>query len=655
MQEQNWAIAQSSEGVIYVANNYNLQYFDGVSWNSIVIPNGSVRSLDIIQNQIYLGSISDFGKIITDSSFNPIYNSFLPLINKDSTHFTNVFQTVPANDGIYFRSTEYLFRYDGRSIKLWKPQTSFGRMYNVNNHLYVNEKNLGLHEIIGENIIPVAGGEIFADKFVATMIEIDNNQTLIGTRTKGFYLKSGSEIINFTTQADDYTNGNRLYNGIKLSDGNIALGMLSGGIIVISPDGTLQKVFTQSNGLQDNNVKNIFQDSEQNIWAALNDGISKIEYPAIFEFFDNRMNLDGIVLSVRIKDNLLYAGTSGGLFVKRSDVDPLQVTPFERISGIQSNVWYLFDNGKSLLAGTNEGIFIIDETKAVQISTIGAYEIHKIPGKQNLFLICTKNGINVLDTGNGDGKTYKILDSITEEIRSARFDSRNDLWLGTISSGVIHAQYFIEEVNGLISAGNSPGVAVVKRYNTGDGLPSGTIDVRYINNKPYFLTSEGLYNFGETSGTFNPDSILGGEFADGSRNIFLMENDFKGNIWFHSKLKNFFAEKQSDGSYKVHSKPFSRLAREQVNSIYFNGDITWFATNKGIVKYYANINKTIDTTFNALIRKVYVRNDSLVYGGASIPDDFIPLSLTYNLRNLRFEYACPFYEASDMTTIGRIG
>jgi ligand-binding sensor domain-containing protein len=121
---------------------------------------------------------------------------------------------------------------------------------------------------------------------------------LIGTRSQGFYIYDGTSAVPFPTEADDYLKENKLYHGIRLSTGDYALATLQGGVVIIDANGRLKEIFTGSSGLQNDNVKYVFEDSTGNLWLALNKGISKIEYASPISFYDNRTNLPGLVLSV---------------------------------------------------------------------------------------------------------------------------------------------------------------------------------------------------------------------------------------------------------------------------------------------------------------------------------------------------------------------
>lgn len=61
-ENQNWAISQSSNKYIYVANNKGLLEFNGADWQLYTTPNETImRSVKSFKEKIYTGFYMDFG------------------------------------------------------------------------------------------------------------------------------------------------------------------------------------------------------------------------------------------------------------------------------------------------------------------------------------------------------------------------------------------------------------------------------------------------------------------------------------------------------------------------------------------------------------------------------------------------------------------
>ncbi|MCP5054565.1 MAG: hypothetical protein GY940_45775, partial [bacterium] len=97
-----------------------------------------------------------------------------------------------------------------------------------------------------------------------------------------------------------------------------------------------------------------------------------------------------------------------------------------------------------------------------------------------------------------------------------------------------------------------------------------------------------------------------------------------------------------------------------MNTIYPDpdGNTTWFAGADGLIRYDTKIKKNYRFDFPTLIRKVLVNGD-IIFAGYKYkskidnkfsikPQPGVPV-IAYKDRNLRFQYAAPFFEAETKT------
>ncbi len=653
---QSWSVAQDSQGVLFFANTKGVLEYDELSWKRISVPNNVARSLSISNTGlIFIGGFNEFGYLLSDSSHSLEYFSLLNKINSVDRKFSGVFQIHQNKNGVYFRTANSLSRLYQDSITTLRPATKFIRSFLIDSTIYIGEDGIGLNRVTNDGLKLIEGGELFADNYAWVFVKTEDGKDLIGARDGSFFIYDGLTFTPFQTETDNYINENKLYHGINLSDGNIALATLQGGVLIINKEGKLVDFYNEATGLQDNNVKYVYQDKQDNLWLALNNGISKIEYSSPFSVFDKRMGLDGIVLSMaKLQDNL-YAGTTNGLFKlnpTNNGVSNYRLNNFKKDDRINSNVWVLLKLDDELLAGASEGVYLINsEDKAKKISSYRVYSMQSYNKNRSLIILGTRDGLGALYDDGIKWTEYNLYSKINSRISTVSVSLEDNIWIGTLSAGVLKISDSANILGNILNRKN-PSIkeSYITRYDTSSGLPPGGINIFGVSNRQLFATGKGIYKFDEETQKFVPDSTFGAKFADGSRGVFQIVEDENRNIWMHSYNENFLAEYQKDGSYKIISKPFRRIEKSQVNAIYPDGDVVWFGrSTNDIIKYNTRKKKKFVTDFNALIRKVLINGDSLIYGGAPLPKDFKPLSLEYDDRNLRFQYACPFYEGEERT------
>jgi signal transduction histidine kinase/DNA-binding response OmpR family regulator/ligand-binding sensor domain-containing protein len=645
---QNWSVIQDKRGIIYAGNQAGLLEFDGVSWRIIDVPNWTVRSLDIDDTgTIYTGGKDEIGFLASSANGTLEYVSLLDKLEDNQKNFSEVRGTHATKEGIYFISSRFLFRWNPKKkeMRVWEANNSFKNSFYCGERLLLQQENVGLLQMSKDSLQLVPGGEAFAGDEIFTILVYRDRDLLIGTRAKGFHIYNGNGVKPFPTEVDNYIKEKYLSHGIRLFNGNFALATLRGGIVVIDNRGKPEHIFNKASGLQDDDVKFVFQDSNQNLWLALNKGISKIEYASPFSIYDDRANLTGIVLSVVKYRSSLYVGTTDGLFCCLSSLDGR----FYPVPGITRMCWHLIVVDNSVLAASDQGVSQVREDILLRIFQDPAYVLYRSRTDLNHLWIGTKKGLAslYLDPKKSRWTVEYKYDNILPPIRSLLEDKNGNLWLGTLTKGTIKVDF--------------PGdihYPVVTRYDTSHGLPPKEIHVFWAAGHVMFATGKGLFRFNDANKIFVPDNTLGNKFADGSRNVFRAAEDKNKTIWFHSQGMNFQAVPAApnapgkNGAMVIHSKPFLRIPIDQVNALYPDpdGDNIWFAANSGLVRFDKTVKKEYTRDFSTLIRRVQLINGkSLVFNGYQT-GPALKMTFPYKDRNLRFQFAAPFFENESSTT-----
>jgi len=392
--EQNWAVVQDNRGVMYVGNNVGVLEYDGAYWRLIRVPNKTVvRSLAKDgAGRIYVGAVGELGYLAPDGSGNMQYVSLLDQVPADNREFADVWRTLVTPEGIYFQSPQYLFRWAGGRMRVWKPTTRFYRAAVADGTLYIGEPETGLMKMVGDSLQEVAGGRQFADEPRCVVIPYDKDRILVGTRASGLFLADGRSISRFPTEIDDWLREMDLYRGADLPDGTIALATTGGGMAIIDRQGHLIEHLDASAGVGDS-LYAVYSDRQGALWAGMDGGLARIETPSPLSVFDRTSGLaGGSVSHVHRHAGTLYVATSRGVYylstsnpVLRSGMPRQGVAAFAPVAGISTTIqcwWFLTVNDPSgpgrsrLLAATGDGLFEIDGTRAVPVreSVAGSFQ-----------------------------------------------------------------------------------------------------------------------------------------------------------------------------------------------------------------------------------------------------------------------------------------
>ena len=663
---QNWSILQDKRGIIYVGNQTGLMEFDGVSWRPIDIPNETVRSMAIDDNgAIFIGGDNEIGFLAPGPAGTFTYRSLLDRLKNEEKDFSLVWRTYATPGGIYFQTSKFIFRWDNGQMKVWPANMGnpFAASFTCGGKLYIRQANIGLRQMVNDILTTVPGGETFADKKISMMVPYDPGaqKLLLGSPDNGFYIYDGVQTIPFPTEVDHYVKENVLSYGIRLSSspGEFAVATNKGGGVTIDSQGRLKNTFTKAGGLLDDDVKYTFEDALGNLWLALNKGIAKIEYVSPFTIYDERSNLDGLVLSVvrAGSQNAFYVGTTAGLYV----TDP--GGKFQRVTGAPVDCFYILPMEDSLLVAAGSGVIQVDTRdnsprKVTGNATFFLLRSQITPNRTwvgtregLLSLILSSTGASVGAGQNGRWLEEHVFKEITREIRTIVEDEKGNLWLAGPPEGVLKVDF---PGNGRIGRGGNIINPHVTWYDASRGLPAGEVrDVFAAAGHIMFTTGKGIYRFDEKTGSFLPDDTLGDEFAGGptGRSVFRIVEDMDKNIWLNSSGRNIQAIRLRDGLFSINKNPFLRMPPAQVNVIYPDGNTVWFGGQDGLIRFDKTVKKNYRQDFATLIREVSIAGKRVFAGyeagGGANP--FTRVIRYKDRKNFHFQFAAPFFEAETAT------
>ncbi len=655
---QNWVITQDSRGIMFIANTAGLLEYDGVTWRRHeLFENLTVASLAIDhQGTIFLGGRGELGFLQPDSSGSLNYISLTPYLPENTKNFKIVWETCATTHGIYFRTSRYIFRWNGSDIKTWKTNTSFGYLATVRDTIFVMEKGVGLQTLTGDSLQLIPGGEQFANTTLYVILPFDDKAKIfLGTRTEGIYVYDGRQIQRFKTEADAFFTENRLYHGARLSGAETkwALATTRGGLVVLDGQGKIRQQLNESNGLGDNKIHFVFEDRQGALWLSLNNGISRVEIASPFTIFDHRFGIEGTPHTIARHQGTLFVGTNRGLFrlaesAGTSDDSQAQgnslLRIFTPVKGISEQVWSLHSTNNLLLVAAARGIYSVKRNRAVSIAElpVATYCFFQ-PDGQDLIFAGTRDGLAVLELRNGSWHMTGKIDNISEEIRTITSTRDGSLWLGTPFQGLVQVK--IDE--------QFPLKSTVQKYGKEHGLPEGMAYVYAIDGQVKIGTYQGLHRFEQSLQKLIPDSTLGAFLADSTVTINHLTQDKNGIIWAMAgaKKSKLYRGLAGNGRYSWEDTPFQRLL--DVNFIMDllpeeTGAAWLVGRDEKIYRIDSNFTSDFSQDFPAHVRRVStIPGDSLIWGGSTLPGDgnsvIVPV-LQYKDNSLRFEYAAASYD-----------
>ncbi len=381
-QNQNWAIAQGSNLHMYFGNNDGLLEFDGVHWRKHPMPSVVRAVATGSDGKVYIGCFGEFGYFErVGGKFG--YTSLAQTINNSLLQREEIWHILVHEQAVYFQSFSTIYKYAGGKVETIVPPSSIMFLFAANQRLLLQSIDNELFELgSNQQFFPIPGTELLRGKVVQGITALTDQTILVGTQGHGLYLYKEGKLVTWNTPANAALREAQINKMLKLHDGRIAIGTILNGIYILNQDGRILEHFNRELGLQNNTVLALFQDAQNNLWAGLDKGIDYLTIGQSLRYYTDPQGITGTPYSMQTDGKTIYLGTNQGVFSRLEDEPRL---PFRLVPGTQGQTWQLFQIGKHLYCGHNNGLYLIQSReRVVRISEVtGAWQTiawHQRPG-----------------------------------------------------------------------------------------------------------------------------------------------------------------------------------------------------------------------------------------------------------------------------------
>lgn len=194
---QNWAIAQGSNGVIYFGNDNGMLSYDGINWELHHLPNNlSVKSIYINSNnnyeRIHVGSFEEFGYFESNETNQLVYHSLSHNIEDYQFHNDEIWSIHPFDGKLYFQSFSAVFVYDEKGLRALKPSPAVLYFFPAGDKMFAQLIGNGFCLFDGENFHPVFTRDRWNNDNVIALLPYGEDWLLV-TSKNGLYRFSEEE------------------------------------------------------------------------------------------------------------------------------------------------------------------------------------------------------------------------------------------------------------------------------------------------------------------------------------------------------------------------------------------------------------------------------------------------------------------------------
>lgn len=642
---QNWKIQQDKQGIVYFGNNEGVLTFDGNYWKLFPLPNKTiVRSIQFGSNaKLYIGGQDEIGYFSPNKNGILSYNSLKSLIEEADQKFEDIWDITSYQDDIFFRSTFKIFKLHKNKMSVYQPWTSWLFMGIHQGQLLAHDQGKGLLQYKMGNWEMLIEKKSLPNNFYITSIIPFGINSLITTATNGIFLLKGNELTPFNLSGLNINNRDHFTSAAKISDSTFILGTYSNGVFLINKNGTVLDNYTLKDGLQNNNIKSILTDKNQNIWLGLDNGIDLIPFNNAVKHINPPIFKDAAGYAIAEFKGSLYFALSNGIYKQQILQSKDLSASKENLSLVSEGLtWNLNTIGNQLFAGKEEGLLQIEQDKNVLLDKSTGYwnsQSIKISGDHISIAAGNYHGVHLYKIENNQVKDSGIISNLNTSSRFiATEENGNIIWISHPYRGVYK----------ITDKGKN-----IKLYTQLNGLPS-TLDnhVFKIKNKILIATQKGLYEYDSNKDLFEPSDFYRNKFN--SISIRYLKEDLEGNVWFvHDKSIGVLDLTTSvpnliyipELNDRILSG-FEHIYPVNKNNVFVGGEKGFYHIN--FEEYKHNIHPV-----DVYIRSVSIGNEDKIqlfggfkdyYDSSLIKGADLIKKIKYKWNSIRFEFSAPHYE-----------
>jgi len=647
-------VKQDKNGILYFANDDGLLSFDGSYWKIYPMPNHtSVKSLAIDSSgKIYVGGQDEVGYFYPNQNGVLKFHSIKQLLPVKARQFADIWDIVVDGDQVFFRTIEAIFQYKNNHINVFDTSGGWQLLIKARSSVFAFDKDDGLLAFKNGHWQPQTGAMPIKDMHITSVMDFSGDTLLVTTLKHGLYLLHDRSLTKIITQCDPIIANDLLTCGQKIDSNRFAIGTAANGVLIMDAKGQLIQRFSNIEGLQNSNVNRILSDHDKNLWLALENGVSFINYNTSVKYISPVRGNQTISTAITIFNHKLYIGTSSGLYSMPLDMSKPDISyskdRFTEVDNTKGQIRSMAEINHQLFLGHQDGAFIIKDNKAVPIMTRqGVWSFLAIPFTQDI-IAGTYTGIELIKgSANGSYTDIGQMDGVYESLNDATIDNNGNVWASHPYRGIFKMQ---------LSADRKT-ITHYKKYTQSNGLPSAQNNhVYFINNKVLAATEKGIYEYDAAADRFVVSPFFTSIFKNTAVEYFT--KDSNGNIWFVSNRRVGVIDFSKKTAYKPYTVIyFPELTAQTVKGAAFiypyNNNNIFIGSNDGV--FHLNYDqytqsatplKVVLSTVKAIAEK-----DSTIFGGYFFNENNAGadqnlkqvVSLPNRFNAFHFEYSSSLY------------
>lgn len=540
---QNWSAIQDERGVMYFGNNKGLLEFDGNNWRLHELPSKSIVRAIYISNdrRIYVGSYEEFGYFERNSLNALVYHSLKSEVKDFRFQNDEIWNILPVQGDIVFQSFGSLFFYNGHSVEGIRLNALPLNLFRVGDMYYSQQINGGLAAFVNRRQEELISRKLLGNSDVMAGVPY-NNGALLLTRNSGGFIYQNGNLQKWHTECDPELEKYVINRAVMTKDSTYVIGTISNGIYALDKKGRLLWKENTDGRLQNNTVLGLYCDADNNIWAALDEGVAYIQNNSLVYYYEPPHRKIGMVYDVLVKEDEAYIASNQGLYRIKSGQTEL-------VPGLDEQAWFVSEWGEQTFCGHNKGTFQISGLNATLVSDVkGGMCLEKIDMKEESFLLeGNYAALGLYKQNAADAWKFEhTLRGFSHMVRNIEVDHQGNIWAEHLRKGLYRFRI-------------SPDMKRVEdltKYIDLGGVKDSRFALFKINGRVVFSNGEAFYTYEDMNDSIVPYEVMNTQLAE-LKGIQAVDHAYGNLYWFVNDRMAYLVKCEMNVFTIGHRIPFS--------------------------------------------------------------------------------------------------
>ncbi len=611
---QIWQYHQDRRGILFAANTTGVLSYDNRQWRLVAGTEG--RRFQFVQapeGPLYLSHEQGIGKLVPDSLGQLRFQSLTPRLPDSVQQALSLFLTQATRHGVYFLSDRFVIRHrPGQpAFDIFpSPDTILDAFVSPDQaHLFLVCQR-GLYRIDEEQGKWVSRenfsvlGEQIRSSLPLKNFDADNPGFLLCLKEGGLATFAEGQLTYAPMPVMEQYPALTIWRGLRLDDSLICLATHTQGLLIIDEAGTLMQEVPPGQGLPTGPVYALFQDRERGLWASSETGISRVSYPVDLKVFGTPHGLGGLVTSLATYQGQLYASTLRGLFrASLLDLTTGQAR-FNLVAPEQlQEIWDLKPLGDDLLIAASSGTYLYDGNRLRALSSELSMALEPSAYDPDRVYVGLYEGLAWLERTGGRWRWGGQVPGFTQRVQH----------LAEAGPGQVWASY---KTLSLVDFRPDTPVVTLLDHQQGVSSELGTIEAQPWNGQPVFGTRKGVWQYDSSQQQLLPHPAFQAlSSSPASQEMYRLRFAEDGSLWYYQGKRIKKARLDLEGHFQPMVLPLAQFATDAWSLFPQADGPLWIGASNRLYAYQPPVQPGPTVPFQALIRRVSLQNDSLVFAG----------------------------------------